>query len=386
MIQKIKMLAKKAWSSGQKMILSAAQWGKPQFQKVCGLVKKLWDRLCQLLRKLWQFVKDLWMTSENRILLILIGAVLALLVLVLVFLLGIDWSNTVGICYRDDPSASNMSYRQALEQSLSQRGFEVIITDADGDPAKQLEEIEELSKRRCKALIVEPVAEIAGQELLDALADASVAAVLMGRMPENTDMSGYKRICCVEADPAQVGKVQAQMVMALPDGGDVNGDGTVAFAVLQESAEDREGVLLTQQFQTCLSENSVEHQLLTAGDAEMAWTQCADALTTYGKDIEVILCADDALTVSAAQAVRGFGLQAGKDIHLLGVGTDLSVLQTIAEGSVTGTVDTDTDARVQAVIDSIIALLGAQTSVPTYQAQFTAVTAENVGQYLPVNE
>lgn len=357
MIPKIKMLAKKmkAWLK--------AFWHKAD-------LPQRWKALLSMLKKLWA-------SKENRILMILIAAVLVLLIFAVVMLFSINWKNTVGICYSTDTNASNAQFRQMLETSLAQRGFEVIVADAGGNQARQLEQIGNMIDRRCKALLVEPVMMTAGEELAKAIKAAGRPTVLLNRQPD-----GLENIPCIGGDELLPGCVLGQMVASLPDGGDVNGDGVVSYLLLQGSQQDSAGDLVSEG----LAEKMENIQLISVcyGD----WTEeggkeaCGRELGTYGKDIEVILCTNDAMAVGASHAIADGGWQIGKDVYLYSLGGGEQALQMIRNGQMTGTVYTDLNSQVGAVLDALLSQIKGQTPKTQYQSAYTPVTAENVQQYI----
>lgn len=361
MIPKIKMLGKKV-----------VEWIKGFFQRL---------KHSQLKEKLSNAAKHLWSSSDNRILLILIAAVLVLLIIAVVLLLGVDWKQTVGICYGADTDPSNAAYRQLLEQSLAGRGFEVIVTDASGDQAVQLQQIQQMKARRCKALAVEPVMVSAGEELSQVLENTGFPTVLLNRQPEGMEETPY-----VGADPLMPGTLLAQMVLELPDGGDINGDGVVSYLLLQGSEQDSRGTLLSEGFADSVSNSQLLSTQYGNWTSNGGMEACSRELATFGKDIEVILCSNDLMAIGAASAIADGGWQVGKDVYLFGFGGDQACLQLIREKKVTGTVHTDLNEQVSAVVDALLSQLAGQSAKTLYQPVYTPVTAETADQFLSKTE
>lgn len=358
MIPKIKMLVKKM---------------------ITGL-KGAWQaaNLPQRGKKMLSWLKKLWSSSENRVLLILIAAVLVLLIAAITLLFGINWKNTVGICYSTDTNPSNAATRQMLENALAARGYEVIVTDAGDNQARQLEQIQDMADRRCKAIVVEPVMMTAGEELAQAIKRAKLPTVLLNRRPD-----GLEQIPCIGGDECPPGTVLGQMVAALPNGGDINGDGVVSYLLLQGSEQDDMGELLSEG----LAENIESIQLVSVSYG--AWTEdggreaCSQEYATYGKDIEVVLCTNDAMAIGASAAIADGGWIVGQDVYLYGIGAEQKALQMIRDGEMTGTVYTDENGQANAVIDALLSQIAGQTPQTQYAPICTPVTADNVRQFLP---
>ena len=96
---------------------------------------------------------------------IAVAAALMAAGLILFLLVRGNSSQTIGICYRENESSSNAAFRKDLEQALTQQGWELVVTDADGDQNKQLTLITRLAEKKCDILLLEPVMAEATEEL-----------------------------------------------------------------------------------------------------------------------------------------------------------------------------------------------------------------------------
>lgn len=325
----------------------------------------------------------------NKKIYIAAGAIVVLLLSIVVILLGVDWNKTVGICYMEKTDESNAAYRETLEQTLLQQGMEVLITVADSDPSRQLSLIRELTDRHCDALIIEPVLQEDDTALLEELSRTKVPTVLIGRQLDDELVESYPFITSVGADDTQPGKLQAQMVINLPDGGDVNGDGIVSYMILQGPEEDHLATLRTATFRQTLDEAKIESEMLTIGygdwSADSGLQLCRQNMAAFGKDIEVIVCGSDRMALGAAQAIEEGGWQLGQDVYLFGIGADEEVLQLIRDGKITGTVSSDIDLQINAVLKTLINQLGGQSVSNQSDIRQLTVTKDNVESLLSEN-
>lgn len=325
----------------------------------------------------------------NKRIYIAAAAVVVLLLSIVVILLGVDWNKTVGICYMEKTDESNAAYREALEQTLKQQGMEVLVTVAESDHSKQLSLIQELIDRRCDALIIEPVMLEDGTELLEELSRTKLPTVLIGRSLDDALVESYPFITFVGTDDTQPGKLQAQMVMDLPDGGDVNGDGIISYMIIQGPEEDQLATLRTATFRQTLATSVNESEMLTIGygdwSADSGLQICRQEMASFGKDIEVIVCGSDRMALGAAQAIEEGGWQLGQDVYLFGIGADEQVLQLIREGKITGTVSSDINLQINAVLTTLINQLGGQSMSNQSSIRQLTVTADNVESFLNEN-
>lgn len=318
---------------------------------------------------------------------LIIAAALAVIALAAVILwLSADRTDTVGICYRDGGSQENAPFRDALEQALKAKGLAVIVTDADGDQAKQLDQVRQLASEKCDVLLIEPVMTDAGQELLTALDSTGLPAVLMDRQIDQTLLEKYPQISYIGTDETQSGQIQAQLLQGLPGGGDLNGDGTVCYMLLQGPQNHKDTLLRTQTFLQALSSSDVTAQQLSlcSGDwtADSGRKLTKQELAAYGKDIEVIVCGNGQMAIGAAQAITDGGRTVGTDVYLLAIDGEGETLKMIEAGMLSATVYSDPAARVKAVSETVLAKLSQEPAEYWQLLPYTAVTADNVKQYL----
>lgn len=288
----------------------------------------------------------------NKKFLVLICAGILVVLVIGALIFGVDWNHKVGICYRSGTDESNARYRDTLENSLVEMGISVVSCNAQGDPAVQLDFLQQLADADCDVLLVEPVSVTATKELTDALVALELPAVVTGMQ---ADRSAEKSlITYLGLDPARAGAVQAEIAQALPDGGDINGDGAVSYVVLPGPAENIDTQLRTGALAYALSTGQLQaHELAVKQgpwSKEFGQQLCQEALSEFGIDIEVIFCGSDQIAQGAVKAVTDSGWLPGTDVYLIGIGTGEEILQLIQDGQLSGTVTFDEDAFTQYMV------------------------------------
>lgn len=312
---------------------------------------------------------------------IVIAAAAFVILLAAILWLTSDRSDTVGICFRDSTCEENTAYRQQLKQELMQRGFEVISVDADLDQAKQLRQIAELAKKKCDVLLIEPVMESAAGELLTAIADAELPAVLFNRHIDTSLLMGYSQIAYIGMEETQTGFLQAQMMEALPAGGDLNGDGIVSYYMLCGQQDHQDAVIRVQSFEKALLDSELVVQQLACDSGN--WTQesgrrlCKAQLAALGKDIEVIVCGNDQMASGAAQAIADGGRTVGKDIYLLAIGGEGDILNMIHDGKISGTVYSDPAVQINVIAQTVFEKFHQQSVEQIQILPYTTVTTKS---------
>ena len=241
-------------------------------------------------------------------------------------------------------------------------------------------------EKKCDVLIVEPVMSDAAHELIQALNATNLPVVLCNReLPEEAVKNCPKAIY-VSSDLQYAGATQAKMVLDLPDGGDLNGDGTVSCLMLQGPENDNGGVVWSRAIQETLGEGQLNNEILKIcyGDwtTESGRKQCKQELAVYGKDIEVILCGSDQIAYGAVQAISDGGRTTGKDVYLFGLDGEDAVFRMIHDGVITGTVSCDENGQIRAIAHCVMSLLEGKTVVNTQNVAYVPVSSDNVDQYL----
>ncbi len=304
--------------------------------------------------------------GKKQIWIVLASALLVIVCILLV--LGQEKpGDIIGICYRDNTTGENRALRSLIEQKLTEQGYQVLSLDADGDQAKQLTQLTQLSQRNCKALLVEPVMSSATQELLQALDSTGLPTVLFGRPVDTALLQQYPKIAWAGVDVGEVGALQAQLAKSLPDGGDLNGDGEISCLVLQGPEDHRDSVVQYEALADALLESpyvflSVEYGELSVDGGRRL---CKQALATYGKDMEVIFCGSEPIALGAMEAIADGGRTLEEDIYLISVGQK--------EAGVSGTAYLDPEKLADTVTKILLSLLAGketeQITVVSYTAQ-----------------
>ena len=133
----------------------------------------------------------------------------------------------VGVCIYKFDDAFMTTYRNALQEILEGKGYEVTIVDGNNDQAKQNEQINTFITQGVDALIINPVMTSAADQIISTVKDADVPTVLINREPTADQMSAYDKLVYVGCDAAQSGTFQGELILDTENKGDINGDGTV---------------------------------------------------------------------------------------------------------------------------------------------------------------
>ena len=213
----------------------------------------------------------------------------------------------VGVCIYKFDDAFMTTYRNALQEILEGKGYEVTIVDGNNDQAKQNEQINTFITQGVDALIINPVMTSAADQIISTVKDADVPTVLINREPTADQMSAYDKLVYVGCDAAQSGTFQGELILDTENKGDINGDGKVSYIMIQGDPENIDAQLRTEYSVKALTDAGVEvEQLdLQRGDWDRNKGQeiCQNDLAKYGDQIEVVFCNNDDMAIGALQAL-----------------------------------------------------------------------------------
>ncbi len=265
----------------------------------------------------------------------------------------------IGLCLRQGVE-TDAGY-QAVKVSLTGAGYQVFTVDAKNDQSKQNKQIRSLIEEKYDLLIVEPVQTAVAGEIVGQAKEAGVPVLFINREPSREVLESWEKVCYVGSNIAQPGFLQGQIVLGLPDNGDINGDGIVTYLVIGGPADNLDAQLHAETCCKALTDQGIEVVRLDANNGD--WTQasgkrvCEYALSQYGKDIEVVFCNNDAMALGAWTAIQDGGRTVGRDIYLLGIGGEKIALDMVQSGGMTGTVTADLQGLAVQISATVHALL-----------------------------
>lgn len=229
----------------------------------------------------------------------------------------------VGICLRQ--KEENPEFAQRLEEKFTQAGYGVQICDALNDQSRQTEQITELLNEEAVLLVIEPVIADGAGDTVALLKEKNIPGVFINYKPEAA-LELWDRLSFVAYDDGQLGSLQSQIVLESALSGDLNEDGLVSCLILSGPEEDLVAQLHVESCRNGLLEAGLLIEEVRAPWGK--WSQasarkrCAKILSTYGRDVEVIICANRDLTLGALEALTSGGWEAERDFCLVGVDTE----------------------------------------------------------------
>lgn len=294
---------------------------------------------------------------------------------------------TVGVFYYTYSDTYISSVRTALDESLKAAGIDFQDYDANSNQTTQNEQIDTAISTGANLLIVNIVTSgsvDASQAIVDKAQAAGIPVIFFNRAVESDEEEGkvlgsYDKCAFVGTDAPEAGHMQGDMIgkylVENFDAVDLNGDGSISYAMFMGQLGNVEAIYRTQY-----AVEDANKVLTEAGKAELQyfdsstkdcyqvdqdgnWSATAannymnTNLSQYNKEnnnmIELIICNNDGMAEGAISALndKGYNLGDGTSttIPVFGVDATDAAKQLIADGKMTGTIKQDAEGMAEAI-------------------------------------
>ena len=246
--------------------------------------------------------------------------------------------------------------------------YEITMVDGKNDMAEQTNQIDTFITQKMDVIICNLVQTSSAEVIIDKVVAAGIPLILINREPlgDNGDESyagiiNNKGVCYVGADARQSGTYQGEIVLALDNKGDMNGNGVVDYVMIVGDPENPDAQYRTEFSIKALTDAGVQVNCLVENVGNWDQTKgqeiAAAALAQYGDQIDVIFCNNDGMALGAAAAIEAAGRKVGEDILLLGVDALAECQEMVKKGTMTGTVLNDHIGQSHAAVDAAVAAL-----------------------------
>ena len=286
-------------------------------------------------------------------------------------------------------------YRQEIEAyfktlETDSVKYEITMVDGKNDMAEQTAQIETFITQGMDVIICNLVQTSSADVIIDKVVAADIPLILINREPlgENGDESyegiiNNPKVCYVGADARQSGTYQGEIVLALDNKGDINGDGVVNYVMVVGDPENPDAQYRTEFSIKALTDAGVKVNCLTEQIGNWDQTKgqeiVANALAQYGDEIEVVFCNNDGMALGAFAAIEAAGRKVGEDIYLLGVDALEQCQEMVKAGTMTGTVLNDHIGQSHAAVDAAVAALKGETLQNYYWVPYIKVDKSYFG-------
>jgi methyl-galactoside transport system substrate-binding protein len=257
------------------------------------------------------------------------------------------------------------SARRALEAEAAGKA-RLSVLDGQNKQSIQSAQIDALLADKANAIIVNPVDFSIMDALVFRAKSAGVPIVFFSKDPSTVSINMWDKAYFVGVNSEEADALQVEMLAdywkSHPEA-DKDQDGRLGYVLLRGDSNHKAALASAENRRKAFEAAGIQAVKLTEADAD--WTRVeaqssmADIIRMIGaKRIEAVLCANDEMALGAIEALKVAGYFQGKGDYIPVVGVDgtKAALDSIADGSLLGTVRGDADRQGKAAFDLAYAL------------------------------
>ena len=277
--------------------------------------------------------------------------------------------------------------RTALDKQLKDAGITFQDYDANGDQKQQNEQIDTAIQTGATLLVVNIVttgSQDASSLVIDKAKAADIPVVFFNRAVDGEDdetsvLESYDKCAFVGTDAPEAGHMQGEMIgdflLENYDDVDLNGDGTISYAMFMGQLGNVEAIYRTQ-----FSVEDANAKLVEAGKPELAFfdpsntdkyqvdqdgnwsataaknfmeTNLSQFNEASGNMIELVICNNDGMAEGVISSLNEKGYNLGTDesikIPVFGVDATDAAVGLISDNKMTGTIKQDAEGMAECI-------------------------------------
>jgi ABC-type sugar transport system substrate-binding protein len=281
---------------------------------------------------------------------------------------------TIGLLVKNRSDTFPRVISETIVAEAQTKGITVIVSDAEMDVSKQLQQAEDMITQKVSGIILIAVDTDGSAPIVDKAIAAGIPIVECNTTTNNVDKVVY-----VGSDDVDAAKIQADYIKSkLKPGIRVV---QMLGAMGQSSQVDRsKGIDMYLKNDASFKVEYLAEQT-ASWKTDVAMSLAENWLASYNNNIDVIICQNDEMAIGASQAVVAKGLK--NKIMVLGIDAIPGALQLVQKGELDATVFQDAVGQGKGGLDAILDLVnkGKQES-GRRMIPFKLVTQENVTQFM----
>jgi ABC-type sugar transport system substrate-binding protein len=281
---------------------------------------------------------------------------------------------TIGLLVKNRSDTFPRVISETIVAEAAKKGITVIVSDAEMDVSKQLQQAEDMIVQKVSGIILIAVDTDGSAPIVDKAIAAGIPIVEC-----NTTTNNVNKVVYVGSDDVDAAKIQADYIKSkLKPGIRVV---QMLGAMGQSSQVDRsKGIDMYLKNDPSFKVDYLAEQ--TANwKTDVAMSLAENWLAMYNNNIDVIICQNDEMAIGASQAVVAKGLK--DKIMILGIDAIPGALLLVQKGDLDATVFQDAVGQGQGALEAILDLVNAgKQDAGRRMIPFKLVTKENVTQFM----
>jgi ribose transport system substrate-binding protein len=242
-------------------------------------------------------------------------------------------NKTVGFSQMENNGPWRIAETKSMRDEAAKRGYELIVTDAQGQTSKQVSDVEDLIARRVSAIFLAP-REFEG--LAPALAAAKAAKIpvfLIDR--EAAGKAGEDYVTFIGSNFVEEGQRAGDWVVK-------NTNGKAGVIILEGTAGSSVALDRNKGFTDAIK-TSPDIKVLASQTANFTRAEgqkvMENLIQAHGKNITVVYTHNDEMALGAIQALKAANMKPGTEVLVVSIDGQKSALEAIVAGDMNVTVE-----------------------------------------------
>ncbi|MBA3710829.1 MAG: ABC transporter substrate-binding protein [Pyrinomonadaceae bacterium] len=241
----------------------------------------------------------------------------------------------IGFAQMENNNPWRIAETNSFREEAAKRGHEIVVSDAQGDAARQVNNVEDLVTRRVDVIMLPPREFEGLSPALKAAREAKIPVFLIDREAAGT--SGEDYVAFIGSNFVQQGQRAGEWLINKTGGkaNIVELQGTSGASVTR----DRK-----QGFADAISK-SPDMKIIASQTANFSRAEGQKVMETIiqarGKEITAVYAHNDEMAIGAIQALKAAGMKPGTDVLVVSVDGEKDALKAITAGEMNVTVESN---------------------------------------------
>jgi ribose transport system substrate-binding protein len=244
-------------------------------------------------------------------------------------------SFVVGFSQMESDNPWRIAETQSLKDEAAKRGVSIVVTDAQGQTAKQVSDVEDLIARRVNLILLAPREFEGLAPALQAAKAAKIPVILVDRAAAGK--AGEDYVTLLASNFVEQGRRAAEWLAKATNGQAkiVELSGTPGSSVAADRAKGfREGIAKHPGMQIVASQTGNFSR--AQGDRVMQ-----NIAQSLGAGVTAVYAHNDEMALGAIQALKAAGRKPGTDVTVVSVDGQRAALEAIERGEMGATVESN---------------------------------------------
>jgi len=246
-----------------------------------------------------------------------------------------DGQYTVGFAQMESDNPWRLAQTRSLREEAQKRGVELVVTDAQGQTAKQVADVEDLIARRVNLILLAPREYEGLAPALQAAKEAKIPVVLVDREAAGTPGEDY--VTFLGSNFVEQGRRAGEWLATQTRGQAriVELTGTPGASVTADRAKGfREAIAKHPDMQIVASQTGN----FARATAQGVMQNIAQA---RGREITAVYAHNDEMALGAIEGLKAAGIAPGRAVLVVSVDGERAALEAIERGELGATVESN---------------------------------------------